>query len=136
MTWNIIVIWSWRFLCQIKTLNPPYNFISLVCCVYKVQFCVLWNSQKSGASRVFITFPQITQKILTKDMFHWLELITEILSFLQIFSVRKATAQFFIILETLPKYQQKTIFPAYFWSLKQITDSSCAYLHCTVSSWH
>ena len=44
---------------------------------------------KSGASRVWITFLQLTQKILTKDIFHWLQLITEILSFLQIFSVRK-----------------------------------------------
>ena len=57
------------------------------------QFIFLWNPQKSGASRVCITFLQITQKILTKDIFHWLELITEILSFLQIFSVRKTTTQ-------------------------------------------
>ena len=57
------------------------------------QFIFLCNPQKSGASRVFITFLQITQKILTKDIFHWLELITEILSFLQIFSVRKTTTQ-------------------------------------------
>ena len=59
------------------------------------QFIFLCNPQKSGASRVFITFLQITQKILTKDIFHWLELITEILSFLQIFSVRKTTTPLF-----------------------------------------
>ena len=53
-------------------------------------FCVTPKNQ-----RVCITFPQITQKILIKDMIHWLELITEILSFLQIFSVRKTTPQFF-----------------------------------------
>ena len=40
--------------------------------------------QKSGV----INFPQITQKILTEDVIHWLELITEILGLLQIFSVR------------------------------------------------
>ena len=59
------------------------------------QFIFLSNPQKSGASRVCITFPQITKKILTKDIFHCLELITEILSLLQIFSVRKTTTQLF-----------------------------------------
>ena len=59
------------------------------------QFIFLCNPQKSGASRVCITFLQITQKILTKDIFHWLELITEIQLFLQIFSVRKTTTQLF-----------------------------------------
>ena len=59
------------------------------------QFLFLWNPQKSSASRVYITFPQITQKIITEDIIHWLELITEILSFLQIFRVRKTTTQLF-----------------------------------------
>ena len=60
----------------------------------------LCNLKKSGASRVCITFLQITQKVLTKDISHWLEprklleLVTGILSFLQIFSVRKVTTQF------------------------------------------
>ena len=58
-------------------------------------FVFLSNPQKSGASQVFITFPQTTQKILTKDIIHWLELIAEILSFLQTFSVRKTTIQLF-----------------------------------------
>ena len=50
-----------------------------------------------------ITFLQNTQKILTKYVFHWLELITEILSFS----------------ETLPEHQQKkNIFLAYFGPLK------------------
>ena len=60
-----------------------------------VQFLFLCNPQKSGTSQVYVTFSQITQKILTKDVFHWLELITEILRFLQIFSVRKTTNQLF-----------------------------------------
>ena len=55
------------------------------------QFIFLCNPQKSGASRVWIIFLQITQKVLTKNVFHWLELIAEILNFLQIFSVRKTT---------------------------------------------
>ena len=65
--------------------------------VYKgnTQFIFLFHPQKSGTSQVRITFLQLTQKIQTKDIFHWLELITEILSFLQIFSVRKITTQLF-----------------------------------------
>ena len=35
-----------------------------------------------------------TKKKLTKDIFHWLELINKILSFLQIFSVRKTITHF------------------------------------------
>ena len=65
-----------------------------------------------------IDFLQITQKIQTKDIFHWLELITEILSFLEIFGVRKTTTQLFNISETLPEYQEKTIFLAHFEPLK------------------
>ena len=57
------------------------------------QFIFLLNPQKSSAARACITFLQITQKLLTKDIFHWLELITEIQSSLQIFSVRKTTTQ-------------------------------------------
>ena len=57
------------------------------------QFIFLCNPQKASASRFCITFPQITQKILTKDIFHWLKLITKILSFQRIFSVRKTTTQ-------------------------------------------
>ena len=60
-----------------------------------MQLILLCNPQKSGASRVCITFPQTTQKILTRDLFHWLELIIEIQSFLQIFIARKTTTQFF-----------------------------------------
>ena len=59
------------------------------------QFIFLFHPQKSGTSQVRITFLQLTQKIQTKDILHWLELITEILSFLQIFSVRKITTQLF-----------------------------------------
>ena len=59
------------------------------------------------------------KKKLTKNIFHWLELITKILSFLQIFSERKTTTQLFLISESLPEYQQKkTIFQAYFGPLK------------------
>ena len=60
----------------------------------------------------------MTQKILTKDTIHRLGLINEILSFLQILSVRKTTTQHFNILENLQEIQQKTIFLAYFGPLK------------------
>ena len=32
------------------------------------------KNKKSGASWFYITFPQKTQKILTEDIIHWLEL--------------------------------------------------------------
>ena len=53
-------------------------------------FCVTPQNQALDES-----FPQITQKILTKDIFHWLEQITQILRFLQMFSLRKITTQLF-----------------------------------------
>ena len=76
------------------------------------------NPQKSGASQVCITFPQITQKILTKDIFHLLEVITEILNFLQIFSVRKITTYFFNISKNLQENRQKNDIPGIFWAFK------------------
>ena len=83
-----------------------------------MQFLFLCNPSNSVASGVCITFPQMTQKILTKDTIHRLELINEILSFLQILSVRKTTTQLFNILENLQEIQQKTIFLTYFEPLK------------------
>ena len=79
-----------------------------------MQLIFLCNPQKSGASRVCITFLQVTQKILTKDIFHWLELITEILSFLQIFSVRKTTTQVFKYLRNSARISIKKL---YFWHI-------------------
>ena len=84
-----------------------------------VQFIYLCNSQKSDASQDLITFLQVTQKILTKDIFYWLEVITEILSFLEIFSVRKTTTHFLKIFQKSGKKStEKTIFLAYFGPLK------------------
>ena len=62
-----------------------------------VQFLFLCipQKQKLGASRVCITFPRMTKKILTGDIIHWLKLITKILNFLQISIVRKTTTQLF-----------------------------------------
>ena len=67
------------------------------------QFSFLQNPPKSGASRVCINFPQTAQKILTKDTFHRLELINEILSFLQTFDVGKTTTHFFLIFQKICK---------------------------------
>ena len=50
-------------------------------------------------------------------MFYWLEMITEILSFLQIFNVRKTTIQFFNISKNLQENRQKK-YMAYFGPLK------------------
>ena len=67
-----------------------------------------------------INFLQITQKVLTKEMVHFLELTTEILSFLQTFSVRKTTSQLFLYLDSLTQNinEKKTLFLAYFGSFK------------------
>ena len=53
---------------------------------FPLKFSFLWVtitflSQKSVASGVYTTFPQITQKILITDTCHWLEPITVILDF-------------------------------------------------------
>ena len=56
------------------------------------QFLFLRNPQKLGTSQVYITS---FKKLQTKYIFHWLEVITEILSFLQILSAGKTTTQFF-----------------------------------------
>ena len=92
-----------------------------------MQFLFLCNLPKSDASQVCITFLQVTQKILTKDIFRCLEVITEILSFLQIFSVRKTTTQFLNISENLQENRQKTIFLAYLGPLKANYRLFCSY---------
>ena len=74
-----------------------------------MQFLFLCNTPKSCASRICITFLQITEKILTKDIIHWLELITEILSFLQIFNVTKTTIQLFQYIWKSSKKKKKKI---------------------------
>ena len=102
-------------------------------CVIKgnAQFMFLCDYQKSGASRVCITFPQITQKISTKDIIHWLELITETLSFLQIFSVRKTTTQLFKYFRKSAR-KSKNYISDIVWAFKsklQIIHQA-TYIHC------
>ena len=53
--------------------------------------------------------------MLTKDIFHWLELITEILSFLQIFSMRKTTTQLY---KYFRKSATKKCISSIFWAFK------------------
>ena len=57
------------------------------------------------------------KKILTKYVFHWLELITKVLSFLQIHNVRK-TNSFFNISETV-RMSIKNYIPGIFWAYKR-----------------
>ena len=83
------------------------------------QFIFLCNPQKPSASRILITFFQVNQKILTKDISHWLEVIAEILSFLQIFGVRETITNFLKIFQkSAKKSTRKNIFLAYFGLLK------------------
>ena len=62
------------------TDNNPYMPFA-ACCIF-IFAAFLYKPQESDTSEVSITFPQITQKILSEDIIHWLELITEILNFL------------------------------------------------------
>ena len=64
-----------------------------------------------------ITFLEITQKVLVKDMFHRLELITEILSFYKYSVKEKQQLSFFNIPETLPEYQHKKHVLGTFWGI-------------------
>ena len=83
------------------------------------QFLFLCNPPKSGNSKVSITFLQVTQNRLTKDIFNWLELITEILSFLKNIQYEKNNHSVFLIfLKTCKKIDKKTIFLAYVGPLK------------------
>ena len=52
---------------------------------------------KLGASWAYTTFPWITQKIVTTDTFHWLELITTDLSS----SLEKTSIKFFLIFQKI-----------------------------------
>ena len=87
--------------CNVEFSSRPLIFKG------NTQFVFLCNPQKSGTSRVHIIFLQITLKILTKGIFHWLELITEILNFLQIFSVRKTTTPLFQYFRNSPRMSTK-----------------------------
>ena len=60
----------------------------------------------SIASGVYTAFPQITQKILIKGTWHWLEAITIILGSLKIFTFTETTTLFrTIIFSQSPKFQ-------------------------------
>ena len=87
-----IEIYCTLFVRQLRNharLMPLIPYIASFLIKRNAQFLFLCNTQKSGASQVCIIFPQVTQKkkIQTKDITHWLELITEILSFLHKYSV-------------------------------------------------
>ena len=60
-----------------------------------------------------------SSKIPAKGSTQWLELITKILNFLQIFTVTKSTTQLCNISENLQESHQKNY----------ISDNSCGYLH-------
>ena len=58
------------------------------------------------------------KKKLTKNIFHWLELITKILSFLQIFSERKATTQLFLFQKLCQNINKENYISSIFWTFK------------------
>ena len=63
-------------------------------------------------------FSSNNSEILTKNIFHWLELITEILSFLQIFSVRKTTTKLLIFQKLYQNVNKKNYICGIFWAFK------------------
>ena len=83
-----------------------------------LQFLFLCNPQKSRASRVYTTLPQITQKILTTDIIHWLELITAIMHFLRYSVWEKQRLSFFIVAENLLENQRKHFISGFLGPLK------------------
>ena len=83
-----------------------------------LQFLFLCNPQKSRASRVYTTLPQITQKILTTDIIHWLELITVIMHFLRYSVWEKQRLSFFIVAENLLENQRKHFISGFLGPLK------------------
>ena len=101
-----------------KTIFPSNTVVTFIVfndSAGNAQFIFFCNPPKSGASQVCITSLQITlKKILTKDIFQWLELITEILSFLQIFSVRKTTTQLLQYFRNSARISTKKL---YFWHI-------------------
>ena len=58
------------------------------------------------------------KKKLTKNIFHWLELITKILSFLQIFSERKTTTQLFLFQKLCQNINKENYISSIFWTFK------------------
>ena len=76
------------------------------------------NPPKSSFSLAYIALPQTTQKTLTKDMFHRIDLITEILSYLQILRVRKPITQFFYYLRKSSRKPIKNDVSYIFWTFK------------------
>ena len=116
-------------------LNINITLIVLLFCFLlkgNAQFVFLCNPQKSGASRVCITFLQITKKVLTKDIIHWLELIFEILSFLQIFSVRKITTQLIWYFRKSARKSTNNYISDIFWTFKSQLQTIlvATYVHC------
>ena len=116
---NFTVYKSSYFIFKFKIRHREWRSVSnfkLVFYVFKgnAQFILSCNPQKSGASRVWITFLQITPKILTKDIFHWLNWSLKFKAFYKYSLWEKQPLSFFDISESLPEYQQKKL---YFWHI-------------------
>ena len=68
--------------------EPLHIFLNLSLFKGNTQFLILCYPRKTDASLAYTTLPWITQKTAA-DTFHWLDLITVILSFVKIFSLKK-----------------------------------------------
>ena len=76
---------------------PPglFSFSAGIAFKGNAQFLILCYSQTPSASSVYTTFIRINKKIMTADMFHWLKLITVILSYVRIFNWKKTSTHIF-----------------------------------------
>ena len=79
---SMVFDWISSHIDGVLSINPSANVFVFADFKGNTQFIFLCNPQKSGTSQIFIFFLQLTQKTLTNDIFHWLEVITEILSFI------------------------------------------------------
>ena len=75
--------------------------------IKNAQFLFLCNHQK-GTLWTYSTFSRITQKIQATDILHWPALVTVIVSFQKIFSLKKIFTYFFQYLRKSKKKQNKT----------------------------
>ena len=108
-----------------------HRFVNLrLAIIYLAIFLFLCKPQQSGASWFWIDVSQITKKILTKAIFHWLELITEVLSFLQISLWEKQPLSFLIFQKIYNKINNNNknisdiFWASHLWCIKSYKDQT------------
>ena len=110
-----------------------HHFPKLLANVYMIhfkgsfQFLFLCKPQKSGVIWVYSMFPQITQKILATDTFHWLVVIHNSQPSIDIQSEKNNDSVFLTFQKICNKITRK-VYILRLWKL--IKDTTRRYLHC------